>query len=204
MRAARGAVLMNVRLPEGARGVRALEAGAERIMLIGQCGEGEFIQILAPEAGKVLLSAAGRSISPAEHGAVRVEREAGDEAGHELIEIWQSGAHGYTRRTAAVRGGSALPRTPESAALMLGQAILLGQDEEARALLSPGAQAGYPTIRAQVMRFNACCALKYGARTGAVGLMRVAGPGYARVWEMEFDAARGGEGWLIEGIRTGG
>ena len=34
--------------------------------------------------------------------------------------------------------------------------------------------------------------------------MRVAGPGYARVWEMEFDAARGGEGWLIEGIRTGG
>ena len=87
---------------------------------------------------------------------------------------------------------------------MLGQAILLGQDEEARALLSPGAQAGYPTIRAQVMRFNACCALKYGARTGAVGLMRVAGPGYARVWEMEFDAARGGEEWLIEGIRTGG
>ena len=72
----------------------------------------------------MLLSAAGRSISPAEHGAVRVEREAGDEAGHELIEIWQSGAHGYTRRTAAVRGGSALPRTPESAALMLGQAML--------------------------------------------------------------------------------
>lgn len=201
---ARGAVLMNVRLPAGARSVRALEAGTERIMLIGQCGEGEFIQILAPDAGKVLLSAAGRSISPAEYGAVRVEREAGDEAGHELIEIWQSGAHGYTRRTAAVHGGSALPRTPESAALMLGQAILLGQDEEARALLSPGAQAGYPTIRAQVMRFNACCALKYGARTGAVGLMRVAGPGYARVWEMEFDAARGGERWLIEGIRTGG
>ena len=49
---ARGAVLMNVRLPAGARGVRALEAGTERIMLIGQCGEGKFIRYSRPRRAR--------------------------------------------------------------------------------------------------------------------------------------------------------
>lgn len=201
----RGAVLMNARLPAGAHDMRALEAGKERIMLIGRCKDGEFIQILAPDAGEVLLSASGRSVSPAAHGAVRVERSAADSAGHEITEIWQGGAHGYVRRTAAVRAGVASPpATPADAALRLGQAVLLGQDDEARALLSGGAQASYPSIRAQIARFDVCCALKYNLRADAVGLMRVAGAGCARVWEMEFSASHGETGWLIDEISIGG
>ena len=78
--------------------------------------------------------------------------------------------------------------------------------EEYAALIEKNAQ-DYgipPEIICAVIRTESSFRADVVSPAGAVGLMRVAGPGYARVWEMEFDAARGGEGWLIEGIRTGG
>lgn len=202
---ARGGVLMDTRLPAGAVGVRALAAGEGRVMLLGRCEAGEFAQILSPESGETLLSVTGSAIAPAERGGVRVERALGDEAGHEAVELWRPGPRAYECATAQVRlDAPARPLTPVSAALMLGQAVLLGQDDEARMLLSEAAQARYQGIRALIRRYDACCALRYGAREGATGLMKLVAPGYARVQAMEF-AASGTPGiWRIDDVRVPG
>lgn len=201
----RGAPLMSLRLPEGAHGIRAMAAGEGRLMLLGRCTSGEFIRMIEPERGRALLEAAGSSITPAERGCVRVERRADDEAGHEISEIWRPGPRGYECEVLSA-AASVPPRaaSPLSAALMLGQAVLLGEDGEARALLSDGAQARYPGMRALISRYDGCCALKYGARGDAVGLMKLVAPGYARVHALEFDAVKGADGWLIDEVRAPG
>ena len=202
---ARGEVLMSARLPAGAAGVRALAAGEGRVMLLGRCEAGEFAQILAPESGETLLNVTGSAISPAGQGGVRVERALGDEAGHEAVELWSPGPRAYECGAAQVRLAAPVrPATPQSAALMLGQAVLLDQDEEARALLSEGAQSRYQEMRALIRRYDACCALRYGARANAVGLMKLVAPGYARVHAMEYAASAAPGGWRIDDLRIPG
>lgn len=199
----RGARLMTSRMPNAVSEARALETPDGRIMLIGRCAGGEFAQVLDAEGGAVALNVEGRAISPAGHGGVQVIRALNDEAGHELRELWRPEGRGYVCEVQGVRiaGERSAPVSAESAALRLGQALLLGQEAEARALLTPGAQARLRQLRAVAERCDACCALKYGAREGAIGAMKLLSPGYARVYAMEYAAVGAPEGWLIDDLR---
>lgn len=198
-RIARGGALMEARLPAGARDARAIETSDGNVMLLGRCDAGEFAQIYDLEAGALALDVAGREISPAERGGVQVLRSAGDAAGHVLREVWRPSGRGYSRRILAVeRERSVPPDSPERAALMLCQALMLGLDAEARELAADPARLG--AYRALLARYDACCALKYEPGAGRVGLMKLVAPGYARVHALSYAARERAGGWVIEDL----
>ncbi len=201
-RLVRGGELMEARLPAGARDARALETSDGRVMLLGRCDAGEFAQIYDAQTGALALDVAGREISPAERGGVQVLRATGDAAGHVLREVWRPSGRGYACRLLAVsRERPDPPDSPERAALMLAQALLMGRDEEALELLSEPARAQLGALRALVGRYDACCALKYGRPPGRIGLMKLVTPGYARVHALAYRASPAGAGWLVDEVR---
>ena len=84
---------------------------------------------------------------------------------------------------------------------MLGQALMLGQDEEAYSLLSEAGRARLGALRVLIGRYDACCALKYGNRPGRIGLMKLVAPGYARVHPLAYAASPGGAGWQVDDLQ---
>lgn len=200
----RGGTILTSRLPDGVCGARLMETADGRLMLLGRCSAGEFAQIYDAAAGATLLSVAGRSIAPAENGGVQVERAADDAAGHVIRELWRPSSRGYACRIVSVRreGGANMPPSdPHSAALMLGQALMLGEYAEARSLMTERAAGHFDAIKSFSGRYDACCALKYGTGGDKVGFMKLVTEGYARVYEMAYRAAKVGAGWLIDDIR---